>query len=380
MNKLIVVLLALFVVFHLGGGWYFSEELKNDALVPDHNPATQDVIIDGISGSAVTLRAVEGTNPELAAPGVVGLDWGTGYGQLQPQMTTEPDGAVVRQLQRLTGDAPSPGTLARIDGFAFPSDPAMAFGLDYTDIEYPSTLGPMKAWRVLAQGETWVLHVHGLGASRGEALRLMRPLAAEGYPQLVIDYRNDEGAPADPSGFNQFGKTEWEDVAAAVDYLVDQGAESVVLTGYSTGAAHIFSYLYQGRNPAVKAVVVDSPNLDFEQTVDLGASQRSLPLIGLPIPGSLVWTAKRISSFRFGVDWNTTDYVPEAGLLDVPVLVIHGTDDDTVPLRSSQELAAARPDLVQIAIVPGAGHVRSWNVSATTYEATVINFLAGQLD
>ncbi|MGI8518952.1 MAG: alpha/beta hydrolase [Acidimicrobiia bacterium] len=376
MKKLLAVLLFLFVLFHLAGGWYFSEELKKDALVADHTPATQDVVIAAISGSELTLQAVADTEPELDAPGVVGLDWQTGYGQLQPGITTAHDGSVVRQMQRLSGEAPTAGMLATIDGYAFPSDPAAAHGIDFTEIEYQSPLGPTKAWKVLAAGDTWILHVHGLGASRTEALRLLRPLAEEGYPQLVIDYRNDEGAPADPSGYYRFGETEWEDVATAVDLLVAEGAQQVVLVGYSTGASHIFSYLYRESDPVVTAVIVDSPNIDFEQTVDLGASQRSLPFIGLPIPGTLVWTAKQIASLRFGVDWESVDYLPEAEQLEVPVLVIHGTEDETVPLQSSQDLVAARPDLVRISIVPGAGHVRSWNVDAASYEAAVTGFLA----
>ncbi len=376
MKKLLGVLLLLFVVFHLAGGWYFSEELRNDALVADYEPDTPDVLITTVSGGEVTLQAVAGTEPELETPGVVGLDWTTGYGQLQPQFTVTADGSVVRQLQRLAGEPPTPGMVATIEGYAFPTDPSVAFGIDFTEVEYQSALGPIRAWKILASGDTWILHVHGLGADRAESLRLLRPLAEEGYPQLVIDYRNDEGAPADPSGYYRFGETEWEDVAAAVDSLVAEGAEKVVLMGYSTGAAHIFSYLYREPDEVVIAAVVDSPNIDFEQTVDLGASQRTLPFIGLPIPGTLVWTAKQIASIRFGVDWEETDYLPEANLLEVPVLVIHGSEDETVPVQSSQDLADARPDLVRISIVPGAGHVRSWNVSGATYEQEVIDFLA----
>jgi pimeloyl-ACP methyl ester carboxylesterase len=378
MKKLVLTLLFLFVLFHLAGGWYFSDQLKNDALVPDYTPATNDVVISAIDGSRITMQAVEDTDPELDAPGVLGLNWGTGYGQLQPQFIVNEDGGVVREMQRLTGEAPGVGATAFIDANAFPDDPQTAFGIDFSEIQYQSPLGPVNAWRILAAGDAWVIHVHGLGASRSEALRLIRPLAEEGYSQLVIDYRNDEGAPADPSGFNRFGETEWEDIAAAVNLLVDEGVTRIMLIGYSTGAAHIFSYLYQGADPAVKAVVVDSPNLDFEQTVDLGASQRSLPFVGLPIPGTLIWTAKKIASIRFGVDWERVDYLVGADRLQVPVLVIHGTDDQTVPLASSQELVEARPDLVTISIVPGADHVRSWNVSPLTYQTTVIDFLAAQ--
>jgi fermentation-respiration switch protein FrsA (DUF1100 family) len=126
-------------------------------------------------------------------------------------------------------------------------------------------------------------------------------------------------------------------------------------------------------------LILDSPNVDFEQSVDLGASQRRLPLISVSLPASLVWTAKRMASIRFDVDWAAADYLPEAHLLSVPMLVIHGTDDQTVPFQVSEDLVAARPDLVRLFIVPGAGHVRGWNVGPQPYERAVSDFLSDVL-
>lgn len=379
MRRAVIVVIGVLAVFHLAGGWYFADQLRRDALEPDHEPPTDDVSILEAGEGVVRLRAVSGFEPDLTANGIVGLDWGTGYGQLGPIPTTADDGSVTRTIQRLSGDAAQAGDLAFLDGNAFPGDPSLAFGIDFTEIEYATALGPMKAWRILASGDVWVIHIHGLGASKREALRLVKPLAAAGFPQLVIDYRNDDGAPIDESGFYRFGATEWEDIAAAVEHAATEGATGIVLVGYSTGAAHIFSYLQKTPDNAVLALVLDSPNVDFEQSVDLGASQRRLPLIPLPLPGTLVWTAKRLATLRFGVDWEATDYLPEAGLLSVPMLVIHGTDDETVPFQVSEDLAAARPDLVRLFIVPGAGHVRGWNVGPQPYERAVTDFLSDVL-
>lgn len=279
-------------------------------------------------------------------------------------------------MTRIDGDPPEVGMLADLDAAAFPGNPDRAFGLGYTEVQFDTPLGAMNAWEILAPSSLWVVHVHGLGAPRSEALRTVQPIAEAGYPQLVIDYRNDPGEPADPTGYYTYGQSEWEDVAGAVDYTIDRGAEGVVLVGYSTGAAHILSYLYRTPDSRVLAAVFDSPNIDFEETVDLGASQRRLPLIPLPLPGTLVWTAKRLSSIRFGIDWNAIDYVSRAEQLTVPVLVFHGTDDETVPLTTSQEFFEARPDLVRLVIVPGAGHVRSWNISPEAYERRLTEFLA----
>lgn len=376
MRKLALAVLGLVVLFHLGGGWYFSEQLRRDALEPDHEPPVDDVTILEVGQGLVRVAALPEHDAEVDSPGILGLDWGTGYGQLSATFDLGEDGTVSRSLTRLAGELPIAGQSARIDPMAFPPDPEAAFGLDFTDVTYQSPLGSFRAWRILAPGTIWVIHVHGLGAPRSEALRLVGPLSTLGYPQLVISYRNDDGEPADPSGYFRFGVTEWEDVAGAVDLAMNEGAEGVVLVGYSTGAAHIMSYLERNSENPVRALVLDSPNLDFERTVDLGASQRRLPVIPLPVPGTLVWTAKRIASLRFDLDWTAVDYVPEAANFNQPSLLIHGTDDETVPFSISQDLAEARPDVVRLLLVPGAGHVRSWNVGPQPYERAVADFLA----
>ncbi|MGH8928386.1 MAG: alpha/beta hydrolase [Acidimicrobiia bacterium] len=366
----------LILLFHLGGGWYFADQLRADALEPDPTTDAFDILITEVGGGTIGLRPVEGEDSDLTAPGVIGIAWETGYGQLGAVVSEKPDGGVNRSMTRLEGQAPEVGALADLQGSAFPGDPQRAFGLSFSEVSYETTLGPMGAWEILAPANLWVIHVHGLRGSRAEALRTVRPIAVEGYPQLVITYRNDPDQPADPTGFYRYGQSEWEDVGGAVAYAVSRGAERIVLVGYSTGAAHVISYLYRTPQTPVVAAVLDSPIIDFEATVDLGASQWRLPLIPLPLPGTLVWSAKRISSLRFDLNWGALDYVSSADQLRVPVLVFHGTEDQTVPLETSQEFAAARPDLVRLVIAPGAGHVRSWNVGVEAYERRLTEFLS----
>ena len=370
------VVLGVLVLFHLGGGWYFADQLKVDALVPESSEQVFDIEVTEMAPGTIGLKSVEGEDSDLTGGGVLGIDWGTGYGHLGEVVSEGADGSVVRSMTRIDGGPPEVGMLADIDGFAFPGNPERAFGLSYTDVQFDTPLGPMNAWEILAPSPLWVVHVHGLGASRSEALRLVRSMAEEGHPQLVINYRNDPGEPADPTGYYRYGESEWEDVAGAVAYAVSRGAEGVVLVGYSTGASHILSYLYRTPDSPVRLAVLDSPNIDFEATVDLGASQRELPLIPLALPGTLVWTAKKLSAFRFGIDWSAVDYVSQADQLRVPVLVFHGTDDETVPIASSQDFLDARPDLVRLVIVPGAGHVRSWNISPEAYERRIKEFIS----
>jgi hypothetical protein len=107
----------------------------------------------------------------------------------------------------------------------------------------------------------------------------------------------------------------------------------------STGASTDLSFMYRSE-PAdrVVALLLDAPNIDTGRVVDYGASQRSLPLIGLPVPQSLTTVAKFIGAIRFDVDWSALDYIDDIDRIDVPMLVFQGSDDETVLVDVSERL------------------------------------------
>jgi len=238
----------------------------------------------------------------------------------------------------------------------------------------------MGAWSVPPTAEnvkTWAIHMHGWRAERRETVRMLPTYAAAGITSLVIDYRNDPDAPADPSGLYRFGRTEWQDAEAAVQYALDHGADHVILAGYSTGATAEMAFLESsplaGR---IAGVVFDSPNLDFGRAVSEEASKRTIPGTPIPLPATLTATAKWIADLRFDVDWEAINYVDRKGILTVPTLVFHGADDQTVPLSVSEDLEKLYPDLVTLVVTDEADHVGSWNVDPKGYEATLAAYLS----
>ncbi len=264
------------------------------------------------------------------------------------------------------------------DGFVVDGEDIVVSQGDFEleQVSYTSPLGPMDAWYLPAEGGTWVIHVHGKGTTPAEAEPMFAPIHEAGFPQLAITYRNDDQQPQDPSGYYQYGATEWEDVAGAVAYALENGAENVVLNGYSTGGAHVMSFMYRQNLDSVVGVHLDSPNLDFGETVNHNAAQRDLPLLPFPVPQSLTAVAKFFTSLRIGVNWQSLDYVEKSeGTLRRPVLIHHGTDDLTVPINTSIELADAQADLVQLIQVDGADHVGSYDADPTKYVNEVLAFL-----
>ncbi|GIU92871.1 MAG: alpha/beta hydrolase [Acidimicrobiia bacterium] len=372
---ILLVLVILLVVGHVAGGWYYADEIAEGAFLVDHTEPAPDVEAAGVGEGTITLRPAGADPSDLSRPGLYGFEWEGGYLHVLDPVRVSGD-EVVRPFEVVEGSIPPPGALGNLESAAFP-DPGAA-GLVVEEVEYPTPLGPMDAWITGGDRDTYVIHVHGRGSSLKEALRLMRALDTEGFPQLAITYRNDPGQPADPSGLYQFGRTEWEDLRAAVDYVQSLGARRVVVVGYSMGGAIAVSYLYrQGREPVV-AAVLDSPALSLDDAVDFAASRRRVA--GLPLPPTLTATAKLIAGLRLGVNWRTIDYPQRAGRLAVPTLVIHGTDDDTIPISTSRRFAEARPEFVTLVEVEGAAHVASWNLDPERYESTVIGFLESTIE
>ena len=370
---LVGLLVFLVLAFFLGGGWYFSGQIYADGLKVKHPVPSYGQEVVAVGDGTITIADPADEEPVLDGDAVYGLEWDGGYGQISGDGTG--DDEVTRDFTLLSGEPPHEGTVVSPDRPAF-DDPGAALGRDVEDVTFDADLGALGAWYVPGSSSTWAVLVHGKGGEPAEMLRMMRTTVDAGLPSMAISYRNDAGAPQDPSGLYQFGRTEWHDLDAAVGYATEHGADHVVLVGASMGGGIIASYLRHVPDAPVTGVVLDSPMLAFGETVAYGAEQEPLPVFG-HVPTPLTWTAKQIASLRYDVDWAATDYLDDTSWLDVPALVIHGSDDSTVPLRTSEQLAASAPDRVSLTVVPDAEHVEAWNVDPAAYDEELSRFLDG---
>ena len=364
-------LAVLLVLAFAAGAWYFSGRIDRSALhvEPLHDRA--NVLVTSSGPGWVELRAMRSMKEKLAGDNVYGLSWGGGFGMLLPGGTGHGD-SVRRQLQVLEGTAPGEGTAAQLLRDVYPLDPGPAVGFGYTEVSYHSAAGTFPAYFAAGSRHTWAILVHGRGSTRAEMFRLMRVTVAAGLPSLDIGYRLDREA---GGGRARFGQDEWRDLEAAAQYALDHGARRLVLAGASMGGGIVASFLEHSRlAPKVDAVVLDAAMLDFEATVRRGAEDVHLPVLG-SVPGPLVTAALDLASWRYGLDLDELDHVDDVSWLKAPVLAFHGADDPTNPVSVTLRLQAARPDLVEAVVVPGAGHVESWNAGPAAYEQRVRRFL-----
>jgi len=369
--RFVTLVAVLAVLLAVPAAWYFSGRIHADGLAVDPAEVSRDLEVVRVGAGTVTIR---GADDELRTRGTYGVDWVGGYGQVSG--TPVGDVEVTRSFRVLTGRPLRVGDRVAVTEQAFPSDPAVALGVPVRDATVRAPGGAFPAWFVPGRGTTWVVLVHGKGTGRAEMLRAMRVPVGLGLPALAITYRNDALLPLDESRRYQYGRTEWEDLDAALAWAGDQGARRFVLVGASMGGAVVAETMERSaRADQVAGLVLDAPLLSFDDAVDLGAEREDVPVLG-SVPGFVTWAAKRLTTLRYGVDWDALDRLDDTSWVRVPTLVFHGTADARVPVASSDRLAEREPDRVRLVRLDGVAHVEAWNHDPAAYEDALRRFLS----
>ena len=101
-------------------------------------------------------------------PGTYGLAGDAFHAVVGPVLAGAPESAdtVARRLERVTYGTVEPGDRAWLVPNLYTGEPGTALCLDSTALDIPGELGPLPAWFVPGARDTWVIAVHGLGATR----------------------------------------------------------------------------------------------------------------------------------------------------------------------------------------------------------------------
>jgi uncharacterized protein len=224
--------------------------------------------------------------------------------------------------------------------------------------------------------------VHGRGASRQEALRAVGPALELGLTSLLVSYRNDGLAPSADDGRYGLGSTEWRDIEAAIEYALANGAEEIVLFGWSMGGAICLQAADLSRyRRLIRAMVLDAPVTDWVNVLAHHAQINRIPslvgrygqlMLGHPL-------GRRLTGLSAPVDLKVMDWVSRAVELRTPTLIIHSVDDEYVPYGPSALLAERNPDMVTFEAFNHARHTKEWNVDPARWESVVKAWLRQQL-
>ena len=231
-----------------------------------------------------------------------------------------------------------------------------------------------------------VLLLHGYSGSIAPDLVEYAPFLRRTAGVLGLDFRGHGGSDDGPS---TFGLLETEDIAGALAWFGERGIIRVAMLGTSMGgiaAIAAVAVLGDGAlaaadgdptaprgvdpapRPAIVGVVADSTAPELE--IPVGTRVRGPA--GRFVAGRLFDGVARV----LGADPRATEPSRVIGLLEtVPLLLIHGDADTTVPIADGRRLAALAGPASEHWVVPGAGHSESHAVAGGDYEGRVTDFL-----
>jgi len=232
-----------------------------------------------------------------------------------------------------------------------------------------------------------VVFCHGWPLSSDSWESQMFFLAANGYRCIAHD-RRGHGRSSQSSEGNDMD-TYADDLAALLEKL---DLKNAVLVGFSTGGGEVARFIGRhGTKRVVKAVLVSSaPPLMLKTPANPGGvplevfdgfrtaflADRSQffkdvasgPFFGFNRPGAKVsqgmidsWWLQGImgghkNTYECIKAFSETDFTEDLKQFDVPTLVIHGDDDQVVPIDISGRASARLVTGAQLIVYPGAPH------------------------
>lgn len=253
---------------------------------------------------------------------------------------------------------------------------------------------------------TPVILIHGWPLSGDMWEYQTLALLEAGYRVITYDRRGfgHSGHPADGYNYDIFA----DDLAAVINHV---GSPKVSLVGFSMGGGEIARYLTRHGSAKVDRVALvasivpyllkDEGNPDgvdesvFDQMQAQVREDRfaflqtfaktfyGVGLVARPVSGALLdWTFALaiMASPKATIDcisaFGRTDFRPDLAAFNVPTLIIHGTNDKTVPIESSGRAAAAAIPGARLIEYEGEPH-GLFATAPDRLNADLVSFLGG---
>lgn len=231
-----------------------------------------------------------------------------------------------------------------------------------------------------------ILLLHGYTGSIAPDLVEYGPYLRRTAGVLGLDFRGHGGSQPGPT---TFGLLETEDIAGALAWLGDRGVTRVALMGTSMGgiaAIAAVAVLGDGAlpgadmDPAAPRHVAPAPRPRIVAVI----AESVAPELEIPIASRLPGPARRFTAARLfdgaarslGADPRELEPGRVIGLVEpVPLLLIHGDADTTVPVADGRRLAAMAGPNARHWVVEGAGHSDAHVTAGQDYERRTTDFL-----
>jgi hypothetical protein len=243
------------------------------------------------------------------------------------------------------------GQPEQLDAFWLPADPAPEGSAAVSAAPDASSVRCGRRDASAISSSKAMLYLHGNGDNIGVNLPHAALLRSLGISVLLFDYR---GYGRSTGPFPSEARV-YEDAEVAWKYLVtkhDFSAHQIVIYGHSLGGA--IAIELASRHPEAAGVIVES---SLTSAADMA---RRMPVFWL-FPLSF------LLHHRF-------ESLAKVGALCVPILLLHGTRDWSVPTRMTKSLFAAASEPKTMVIIDAGGHLDNWKIGGALYLDAIREF------
>ncbi len=221
-----------------------------------------------------------------------------------------------------------------------------------------------------------VILLHGITDNREGVAGYGKLFLDHGYAVLLPDARAHGESGGDVS---TYGLKESDDIHRWVSWIYTREPAPVQCVygfGESYGAALILQSL--AAETRYCAVAVESP---FSTARAMSYERISGPLhmgpwFGKTLGRPVVESALIYARIRYGIDLLKPSPLDAVVHSTVPVLLIHGEEDQAILPWHSERIARAAPDHVRLWLVPHAVHTGAWSAAHQEFETRVLGWFA----
>ncbi len=215
------------------------------------------------------------------------------------------------------------------------------------------------------EGKGIMIIAHGYTWNREGSLKYAQFFYKHGFSILIYDER---GHGENKSKFTTMGYKEGKDIVNIVNYCREKYGNDlpIGLHGESMGGASVLEAMQY------------SPKVDFVIN-DCGySSLRKLLLHKMRqahIPSFFIYGSNIMLKMFF--HFSMEDVIPmnEVKKSNIPLLIIHGANDNFVPPDEAKEIYQARKENSEIHLIEGADHAQSYQVNPQAYEEICMSFI-----
>ena len=214
----------------------------------------------------------------------------------------------------------------------------------------------------------WLIGVHGYTGKKEDYHNVACQYTGQGYNVLLPDMRSHGESEGTYIGMGWLEKT---DVLQWIDLIIEMDPDAeIILHGTSMGGATVMMVSGEELPSNVKGIVEDC---GYTSVWDIFADELDY-LFGLPT-FPILNVAEFVANIRAGYDFKEASSVEQVKNAQVPMLFIHGSEDNFVKTDMVYDVYDACPTTKEILVVEGAGHGQAHELDPELYFTTVFEFI-----